>query len=168
MENVRIREIKITDAEKFLSLCRQLDQETEFMMLEPNERNITVNEQEKQIQDMLDNKHSTILVAEKEGCLIGYVGTYRENFNRCRHSAYVVTGILAAYRGRGIGTSLFKALERWTKDHNVHRLELTVMVHNKAGIALYKKSGFEVEGTKRHSLKIRNEFIDEYYMSKLT
>ncbi|WP_170857678.1 MULTISPECIES: hypothetical protein [unclassified Bacillus (in: firmicutes)] len=29
------------------------------MMLEPNERNITIDEQEKQIQDILDNKIST-------------------------------------------------------------------------------------------------------------
>lgn len=62
---------------------------------------------------------------------------------------------------------LFNTLEEWAKDNGVHRLELTVMVHNEAGIALYKKSGFEIEGTKRHSLIIRGKFIDEYYMSKL-
>lgn len=82
------------------------------MMLEPNERNITVDEQGKQIQDILDSKHSTILVAEKNDDLIGYVGAYRENFNRCRYSAYVVTGILTSYHGQGIGTLLFNALEK--------------------------------------------------------
>ncbi|MFD0770009.1 hypothetical protein ACFQZ1_14560 [Bacillus sp. CGMCC 1.60114] len=44
---------------------------------------------------------------------------------------------------------------------------MTVMVHNEAGIALYKKSGFEIEGIKRHSLMIRGEFVNEYYMAKL-
>ena len=167
MENVQIRKIKIADAGNFLSLCKQLDEETEFMMLEPNERNITIDEQEKQIQTILDNKISTILVAEKNDILIGYVGAYRENFNRCRHSAYVVTGILASYQGQGIGTHLFKSLEEWAKDNHIHRLELTVMVHNEAGIALYKKSGFEIEGIKRHSLIVGDEFVNEYYMSKI-
>ncbi|MGG2094051.1 hypothetical protein AB1283_15545 [Bacillus sp. S13(2024)] len=48
MENVRLREVKIADVKKSRSLCRRLDEETEFMMLEPNERNITVDEQGKQ------------------------------------------------------------------------------------------------------------------------
>lgn len=167
MANVQIRKIKIADARNFLSLCKQLDEETEFMMLEPNERNITIDEQKKQIQTILDNKMSTILVAEKNDILIGYVGAYRENFNRCRHSAYVVTGILASCQGQGIGTYLFKSLEEWAKDNHIHRLELTVMVHNEAGIALYKKSGFEIEGIKRHSLIVGDEFVNEYYMSKI-
>jgi RimJ/RimL family protein N-acetyltransferase len=41
------------------------------------------------------------------------------------------------------------------------------MTHNIAGIALYKKMGFEIEGTKRDSLLINGEYVDEYYMSKL-
>lgn len=31
MKNVQIRKIKIADAENFLSLCKQLDEETEFI-----------------------------------------------------------------------------------------------------------------------------------------
>lgn len=41
------------------------------------------------------------------------------------------------------------------------------MSHNKAGVALYKKQGFEIEGTKRHSLLVNGQFVDEYYMAKL-
>jgi len=41
------------------------------------------------------------------------------------------------------------------------------MTHNKAGIALYKKRGFEIEGTKRHSMLVNSHYVDEYYMAKL-
>lgn len=41
------------------------------------------------------------------------------------------------------------------------------MTHNLAGIALYKKMGFEIEGRKRHSLRVNGAYVDEYYMSKL-
>ncbi|WP_428848894.1 GNAT family N-acetyltransferase [Terribacillus saccharophilus] len=51
--------------------------------------------------------------------------------------------------------------------HNVSRLELTVITENKAGVALYKKSGFDIEGTKRNSLIINGKTYDEYCMSKL-
>lgn len=68
---------------------------------------------------------------------------------------------------KGVGTKLFTKLEEWAKERAIHRLELTVMVHNIAGIALYKNMGFEIEGTKRHSLFIDGNYVDEYYMSKL-
>jgi RimJ/RimL family protein N-acetyltransferase len=34
-------------------------------------------------------------------------------------------------------------------------------------VQLYEKMGFIREGTKRHSLKIEGQFVDEQYMSKL-
>ena len=48
--------------------------------------------------------------------------------------------------GKGLGTALFQCLEEWVINHNISRLELTVVTQNDAGIALYKKSGFEIEG----------------------
>jgi RimJ/RimL family protein N-acetyltransferase len=41
------------------------------------------------------------------------------------------------------------------------------MTHNEAGLALYKKMGFKIEGTKKDSLFVDGVYIDEYYMSKL-
>lgn len=67
----------------------------------------------------------------------------------------------------GLGTSLFQQLEKWAINQNIVRLELTVVTQNEAGIGLYKKSGFEIEGTKRKSLLIDGKCFDEYYMSKL-
>jgi ribosomal protein S18 acetylase RimI-like enzyme len=89
------------------------------------------------------------------------------NVKRTKHSAYLVIGILKEYRGQGIGTALFQSLEELAINHNISRLELTVVTQNDAGIALYKKSGFEIEGTKRNSLMIDRTPLNEYYMSKL-
>ena len=45
-----IREITVADAADFLRLCRQLDAETTFMLLEPGERKTTVRQQEEHIR----------------------------------------------------------------------------------------------------------------------
>ncbi|MEC1261054.1 hypothetical protein P9D34_11435 [Bacillus swezeyi] len=37
---MKIRKIKISDGENVLKLCQRLDQESEFMMYEPGERQI--------------------------------------------------------------------------------------------------------------------------------
>ena len=41
------------------------------------------------------------------------------------------------------------------------------MVHNQRGVGLYKKMGFDIEGTKRDALLVDGTYVDEYYMSKL-
>ncbi|WP_309247700.1 GNAT family N-acetyltransferase [Priestia flexa] len=62
---------------------------------------------------------------------------------------------------------LFQQLEEWAKEQQIHRLELTVVVENVIAIHLYKKIGFQIEGTKKHSLRINGQYVDEYIMSKL-
>jgi RimJ/RimL family protein N-acetyltransferase len=41
------------------------------------------------------------------------------------------------------------------------------MTHNEAGIALYRRRGFEIEGIKKHSLLLSGRYVDEYYMARL-
>jgi len=164
---IRIREIKESDAEEFLSLCKRIDSETEFMMFEPGERLTTIKEQRNEISDILSKDNQIIFVAEKDSQLIGYLSAYGGRYKRNRHSTYIVTGILQTFTSQGIGTRLFEELEKWARSNKIHRLELTVMVHNEAALALYKKMGFEIEGRKLHSLVINGSYVDEYWMVKL-
>jgi RimJ/RimL family protein N-acetyltransferase len=106
--------------------------------------------------------NSTIVIAEEDKQLIGYLIAMGGNAKRNKHFVYLVIGVIAEYRGRGIGQ-----LEKWAKEQNIHRLELTVVTQNQAGLQLYKKIGFEIEGTKRQSLYINGKFVDEYCMSKI-
>ena len=132
------------------------------------EKENTSDEQlKKRIESIKEEKSSTILIAEENGVVVGYLFAVGGHQTRAKHSVYIVVGIEENYRGKGVGASLFRKLEEWAKQQNIHRLELTVMVHNNAGIALYKKMGFEIEGTKKHSLFINGKFRDEFYMAKL-
>jgi RimJ/RimL family protein N-acetyltransferase len=162
-----IRTIGPNDADQLVRLKLQLDDETQFMMFEPGERIITVEEQRKQIEHTLSQDNQTILVAEYGGQLVGYLSALGGKFKRNRHSVYIVVGILQAFTGQGIGTQLFLAMEEWACQHQLHRLELTVMTHNQAGLALYKKRGFEIEGVRKHAIFVNGQYVDEYAMAKL-
>ena len=83
------------------------------------------------------------------------------------HKASIVTGVLPQHGGKGVGTQLFTAMLKWAESSELHRLELTVMIHNAPAIALYQKFGFQIEGTKRASLKVDGTYVDEYVMSLL-
>jgi RimJ/RimL family protein N-acetyltransferase len=161
------RKIKEGDAEEFLSLCRKVDAETLFMMFEPGERPTTIEEQRCEIKEILLRDNQTIFVAENDGQLIGYLTACGGKYKRNRQTAYIITGILQGFTSQGIGTRLFEEMERWAKEKEFHRLELNVMVHNEAALALYRKIGFEIEGKKKHSLLINNTYVDEYWLAKL-
>ncbi len=162
-----VRQIRETDTAPFLELCQKLDHETQFMMLEPGERSTRLEEQSQQIRDILLRDNQTILVAEVGGELVGYVAALGGDFRRNRHCAHVVTGVLQGFCGKGIGARLFSELEQWARRHGVHRLELTVMAHNDKAINLYRKMGYEIEGSRRDSLLVNGSYVDEYYMGKL-
>ena len=162
-----IREIRESDAQFFLALCKQMDAENKFMMLEPGERTTTLEEQQKRIQEILSRENQTIFVVEEQGSLVGYLGAIGGSFARNKHEAYIVAGLLEAYTSQGIGTALFERLDAWAHEQHIHRLELTVMVHNVRGVGLYQKMGFAIEGVKKDSLFVDGVYVDEYYMGKI-
>lgn len=164
---MKIRAIRESDSEPFLLLGKALDEETQFMMLEPGERTLTVEEQTQRIKNVLSQDNQMIFVVEHENQLAGFLGAFGGNYHRNRHSAYIVIGIRQEFAGQGIGKQLFETLEEWAVDHQLHRMELTVMCHNERATHLYQKMGYKTEGIKQDSLWINGKYVDEYYMAKI-
>jgi RimJ/RimL family protein N-acetyltransferase len=162
-----IRQITVDDAAAFLAMRAQVDLETRFMMLEPGERQTTVEQERERIANMLKADNKQTFLAEDDGQLVGWLWANGGDFRRNHHCVHIVIGIKAAYTNQGIGTRLFQACEAWARERGLHRLELTVMTHNQLGIALYKKMGFQIEGTAPDALRVDGEYVDLHYMSKL-
>ena len=77
--------------------------------------------------------------------------------------------ILPEHQGKGVASRMMRAVFEHLKQRNIKRLELIVECDNPKAISLYKKLGFEIEGTLRAYLKRDNvdELIDDYAMSIL-
>lgn len=161
-----IRKIAVKDAECFLNMLKQLDAETKFMLFDRDERKTTTDDIKKKIQNSGET-NSLILVAEQDGSIAGFLSAKREPYNRVRHCAYIVVGILKDYRGMGIGTQLFEQLEAWARSSGITRLELTAMTHNKTAVGLYQKMGFQIEGIRKNAMTVDGEYVDEYYMGRV-
>ena len=164
---MEIREIRTRDTETFLNLKQHLDKETHFMMLEPDERKTSVDEQRQDIEQVIATPNHAIFVAEVEGGLIGYIRATGGAYNRNRHCATIVVGIMQAFTGLGLGKRLFAHVDEWAQENQLQRLELTVMVSNHAALAVYHRVGFEIEGFRRQALLVDSKYVDEYYMAKV-
>lgn len=165
-----IRPVKTEDAESFFHMMCMLDNETPYMMYEPDERKdrtINISGLRGRIEDAVSGGDLLLAAVEDEAEIVGYIWAERGKLNRILHTAYIVVGIREAYRHQGIGTEFFKRLDEWARGNCIVRLELTVECANTAAIRLYEKNGFVVEGRRKKSMKLDGEFVDELYMAKL-
>jgi L-phenylalanine/L-methionine N-acetyltransferase len=109
------------------------------------------------------------LVACADGEVVGDLGleTYPTHWRR-RHVAQIGMAVRDDWQGRGVGTALMEAAldlaENWL---NLTRVELSVYTDNAAAVALYKKFGFEIEGTHRRYAFRNGEYADAYSMARI-
>ena len=103
-------------------------------------------------------------VAAADDEVIGWLQVFRTPFG------YGELGMLVArdWRGRGAGSALLEAAIEWAREAGMHKLSLTVFVHNTAAIALYRKFGFAEEGRRvKHFRRASGELWDALEMGLL-
>ena len=167
LAGLRLRVAGPGDAAPLLALKENLDRETSFMLLEPGERSEGPEDVAADLGGVAGTVNSVVILAETAGRLVGYVDARGGRFRRNRITVHVVIGVLAASAGHGVGSGLLRELERWALAHGIHRLELTVMAHNRRAMQLYERAGFAIEGRRRECLLVDGRLVDELHMAKL-
>lgn len=109
----------------------------------------------------------TGIVAVGDGKLLGHAGLLRLKGRR-NHVGDIGMAVHDDFHGRGIGSAMLAALvdaaDNWL---DMKRLELTVYVDNEPAIRLYRKFGFETEGTRRADAFRNGEYVDSLFMARL-
>ena len=109
-----------------------------------------------------------VIVAEVDGEVIGNAGLHPVSRSpRRRHAGTIGMAVRDDWHGRGVGTALMAAAvdlaDNWI---GYSRLELTAYTDNEAAIALYRKFGFEIEGTARRYALRAGVLVDAYMMAR--
>jgi putative acetyltransferase len=110
-----------------------------------------------------------ILVAEIDGRVVGNCGLigYGRHVRR-KHAVSLGISVHDEFAGMGVGSALMKAAldlaDNWL---DYTRIELEVFTDNAEAIALYKKFGFEIEGTHRQYAFRNGVFADVYSMARV-
>lgn len=108
------------------------------------------------------------LVAEVDGVVVANAGLHVAGRTRRRHAASVGMSVRDDWHGKGVGSALMARIVELA-DHwfDYRRLELTVYTDNAAALALYRKFGFEIEGTLRQYAFRDGAYVDAYTMARL-
>jgi putative acetyltransferase len=108
------------------------------------------------------------LVADADGQVVGTAHLVIHKKRRTAHVAGLGMHVHRDYWGLGVGTQLMTGLmdlaDNWL---NLHRVELEVNTDNPAGLHLYQKFGFEIEGTIRYHFYGAGRWADSYFMSRI-
>lgn len=164
--NIVIRERTIDDINEFCEFLIKLDNESKYMLYERGERDTSKETVLKNMKKS-ETKGDKCFIALDEDVIIGFVIAAKNKFIRTKHIATIVVGVLEDYCNNGIGYSMFQHVIKWANETKVKKLELTVITENKRAIYLYRKLGFETEGTRKMSTLIDGKYYDEYYMGKI-
>jgi L-phenylalanine/L-methionine N-acetyltransferase len=122
------------------------------------------------IREMLSKNVDGVqsLVAVVDGEVVGSISLHTSSRPRVNHKGVVGMMVRDDWQGKGIGTAMMRAVvdlaDKWL---NLTRLELTVFTDNEPAISLYRKFGFEIEGTLRKFGFRDGEFVDAYTMARV-
>jgi L-phenylalanine/L-methionine N-acetyltransferase len=114
-------------------------------------------------------KADLMLVAELDGDIVGTSGLHPAGpALRRRHVLMLGISVSPSAQRRGVGSALMAAMcdyaDRWV---GALRLELNVYTDNAPAIALYRKFGFEIEGTQRGYAMRDGRYVDSHPMARL-
>lgn len=108
-----------------------------------------------------ENEFSHIFADICDGEIVGYVCIRTV----CEEAQICNVAVIPQYRRRGIAASLLKQCAAFSFEQGCVRCELEVNTENIAAVNLYKKCGFQIEGTrKNYYRKSRYKSRDAYTM----
>lgn len=107
-----------------------------------------IEDEERYLAETIDNKEAVLFVAEENksvvGYLILYIQTYPEHFFVDTRKGFIGSiGVEENHRGKGIGTKMLNAAEKYLKENGIFVFETDVFIFNEGAERLYNRFGFK-------------------------
>lgn len=166
--DVLLRSAEEKDAEALIDYMKITAAETPFLLREPDEISLTIEQEQAFIKAKKDSENELLLIAETEGRHIGNASLMSAGgFKRYRHRCEIAIALYQEYCGLGIGKEMLEMVLDIAKKAGYEQAELEVIANNKPAIALYEKLGFQKYGTFPDNMKYADgSYTDAYWMMK--
>ena len=166
--DVLLRSAEKKDAEALIDYMKITAAETPFLLREPDEISLTIEQEQAFIKAKKDSENELLLIAETGGRHIGNASLMSAGgFKRYRHRCEIAIALYQEYCGLGIGKAMLEMVLDIAKKAGYEQAELEVIANNKPAIALYEKLGFQKYGTFPDNMKYADgSYVDAYWMMK--
>lgn len=164
-----LRRAAAGDAAALLALLRTTAEQTRFLLREPDEVTMTVEQERAFIQRYAEDPTALLLLLERDGgavglCSVSSAGPFRRYAHRCR----VAIALDREVWGLGLGRGAMEALLAAAKQAGYEQAELDVVADNRRAAALYECLGFVRYGTLPRNMRYADgTYADALWMMKM-
>lgn len=152
-------------AEEMLHYLKITAGETPYLLRTPEECNLSVEEEQRFLQAMLDSQDSVMILCTVDGELAGNCQLSRKTKIKNRHRGSIGIALLEKFWGLGIGTAMFEEMLAIARSWGLMQVELEVIEGNSRAIALYRKMGFETVAAYPNAIRLEDgTMLNEYLM----
>lgn len=161
-----LREAQPNDSKQIIEHTKICGSETDNMSYGSEGLQISVEEEERFLENLLNSNNQIMLVAEVNGVIVGTANYSTSNVKRLSHRGSIGLCVQKKFWNQGIATSLLEYLIRFGREEAKAKIiSLGVRSDNEPAIHLYKKFGFEKIGTFEGYYQIDNKLIDVDFMN---
>jgi putative acetyltransferase len=161
--NIRIRHYEKEDLEGFKTILEQPSCYRETLQ-QPYQSLAAL---EKRFQAAPNDYYSFVALIDDQ--VVGHSGIRIESNPRRKHAASIGMIVHEDFRKKGVGKALLETMiemaDNWL---SLKRIELEVYTDNEAAVSLYKRFGFEIEGTAKAFAFRNGVYTDVYKMARIT
>ena len=165
---VILRNAEESDAEDLIQYLRVVSAETPFLVREPEEITLTVEQEREFLRGKKESERELMLIAIANGkhignCSVMQLGTNRRYAHRCQ----IGIALYQEFCSRGIGRKMIEVALEKAKEAGYEQAELEVIAGNERAISLYKQLGFEEFGVFPDNIKYKDgSYADAVWMMK--
>jgi RimJ/RimL family protein N-acetyltransferase len=160
----QIRRARPGDAAALVELAEAVGSEPEGWLVTDGAWR-SVGEERRYLRTITRYPHAAVFVAQDAEHIVGRLSLARDPHPASAHVADLGLMVAASHRRRGIGRALLEAAAEWARESGVRKLELHVLPHNTAAIALYDDFGFREEGVRKGHYHRRGRDLDAVLMA---
>lgn len=154
-----LREVEVSDAQVVLDYMRIINKETQNLTREPEEFNMTLEQEEQFLLKTVESKDNHMIALFIENELASCAGFHGSPLRRLNHKVSLGISVLKKYHNLGIGYIVMNELIAKAKEYGKLKMELEVRSDNPNAIHLYKKCGFTVEGERQMGFYVNSKYV---------
>ncbi len=166
---MKLRKIRVSDAECYYNLYRNALSEVPLLFLESLEEFEKKTTQDIEIEISVQEKIGTSFILgafDEVENLVGFIGFRQESSHRLNHNGFIL-GLYVSQKARGanLGKALInQILKEAYKIPGIKQVKLQLEAENNRAKELYEYFGFEVWGREPNAVRVEGVYYDDYHM----
>ena len=121
-----IEPARIDEAKEIINFVKAVENETDYLMRETGEFNISIEEEREFIRDKEKSSNSIFLTAKVNGKIVGTIGFSGNSLKRYRHKGQFGITALKDYWNYGIGSKMLSVMLDWADKNKFKKITLEV------------------------------------------